>query len=126
MRAERVLVMIAQRHQQKNADQKNDDDDADCCSGEKLEMKMPLTKKPVGDAAENRPAPCFEAIWYGGVDRRIYHKCYQAAPLPPRPLLCQPTPAEPQSRVSTKFLLNPAPQPRPPTRNPRPSPTPIR
>src|SRR5437879_5934224 len=51
MGAERVLVMIAQRHQQKNADQKNDDDDADCCSGEELETKMQLTKKPVGTVA---------------------------------------------------------------------------
>src|SRR5438874_13310798 len=109
MRAERVLVMIAQRHQQKNADQKNDDDDGDRCSGEKLKMEMSLTKKPVGDVAENRPSPCFEAIWYGGVDRRVYHNCYQAAPLPPRPLLCRPTPAERQSRVSTKFLLSTVP-----------------
>src|ERR1700720_2650202 len=105
MGAERVLVMIPQRHQQKNADQKNDDDDADCCSGEKLEMKMPLTKKPVGDVAENRPAPWFEAIWYGGVDRWIYHICYQAAPLPPRLLLFRSTHSRPQSKVSTKFLL---------------------
>ncbi len=82
--------MIAQRHQQKNADQKNDDDDGDRCSGEKLKMEMSLTKKPVGDVAENRSSPCFEAIWYGGVDRRVYHNCYEAAPLPPRLLQMSP------------------------------------
>ena len=90
MGAERVLVMIAERHQRKNADQKNDDDDGDHCSGEKLKMEMPLTKKPVDDVAENRPSPCFQAIWYGGVDRRIYHNCYEAAPLPPRVLQMSP------------------------------------
>jgi len=39
--------------------QENDDDDANCCSGEELEVKMPLTKKPVAEAAEDRPSAAF-------------------------------------------------------------------
>ena len=75
MRAERVLVMITQSHQQKDAGQKNDDYDADRCSGEQFEMKMPLTKKPIAEPAEDRPAPFHWLRWQGGVDRRIYHNC---------------------------------------------------
>ena len=57
--AERVLIMDAQSHEQENAGQENDDDDANGCSGEELEVKMPLTKKPVADAAEDRPWAAF-------------------------------------------------------------------
>ena len=51
--AERILIMVAQSHEQENAGQENDDDDTDGCSGEQLEMKMSLTKKPISDAAED-------------------------------------------------------------------------
>src|SRR6266480_797144 len=73
--AERVLVMVTQGHEQENADQEDDNDHADRCSRQQFEMKMALAKKPVADAAENRPSADFKVYWDGGVDRRIYHKC---------------------------------------------------
>src|SRR6266581_5355447 len=104
MSAERVPIMIAQGHEQKNAGQENDDDGSDRCSGEQLEMKMPLTKKPVADAAEDRPSAAFQLCCYGGVDRRIYHKCVQSSS-PASPTFCKAArPHRTQSRVSTKFL----------------------
>ena len=72
---EGVLIMVSQRHEQKNAGQKYDDNDSDGGAGEQLEMKMPLTEKPVADAAEDRPPAAFQVYWDDGVDRRIYHKC---------------------------------------------------
>src|SRR5947207_14751657 len=74
-------------------------------------MKMALAKKPVAEAAEDRPSADFDVYWDGGVDRRIYHKCNKAAPLPPRLLPCRPAPAELQSRVSTRSSLSTNPPP---------------
>src|SRR5256886_16053455 len=72
---EGVLIMVPQRHEQKNAGHKYDDNDSGAGAGEQLEMKMPLTEKPVAEAAEDRPPAAFQVYWDGGVDRRIYHKC---------------------------------------------------
>ena len=72
---EGVLIMVSQRHEQKNAGQKYDDNDSDGGAGEQLEMKMPLTEKPVAEAAEDRPPAPFRLCRYSGVERRIYHKC---------------------------------------------------
>src|SRR5438105_2831130 len=104
--AERILVMIAQGDQQENPDQENDNRHADRGSRQQFEMEMALTKKPAADSAEDRPSADFQVFWDGGVDRRIYHNCNEAAPLPPRLLPCRPAPAELQSKVSTRSLLS--------------------
>jgi hypothetical protein len=48
--------MVAQTDQQEDANQENDNRDADSGAGKKFKMEMPLTKKPVADAAEDRPS----------------------------------------------------------------------
>src|ERR1700704_2466338 len=119
--------MVAQGHQQENADQENDNRDADRCSGQQFQMKMALAKKPVADAAEDRPSADFNVYFNvfrcGGVDRRIYHKCNKAALLPSRLLPCRPVPAELQSKVSTRSLLSTNPLPARQTESPRVAPT---
>ena len=57
--AKGVLVMVAQGHKQESAGQENDDHDTDSCSREQFEVKMPLTKKPIADPAEDRPSAAF-------------------------------------------------------------------
>src|SRR5437588_2028562 len=103
--------MAAQGHEQENTDQENDNRHADRCSGKQLEMKMPLAKKPIADAAEDRPSPGFQVCCYGGVDRRIYHNCDKAAPLPPRLLPMPAGASRTQSRVSTRSSLSTNPLP---------------
>jgi len=62
-------------------------------------MKMPLTKKPVADAAEDRPSAAFQLCCYGGVDRRIYHKCVQSSS-PASPTFCKAARRQPDSKQS--------------------------
>ena len=107
--------MVAQGQQQENADQENDNRDADRCSGQQFQMKMALAKKPITDAAEDRPSADFNDYWYGGVDRRIYHDCNKAALLPLRLFQCRSAPNDLQSRVSTRS--SPSTNPRPARQN---------
>src|SRR5581483_816487 len=73
--AKRLLVMMAQGDEKKDAGQENDDDHSDGGTGEELEVKVPLAKKRVSEAGENRTPPLLRFGGDKGVGRRIYHKC---------------------------------------------------
>lgn len=53
MRAQRFLLMVLERDEEKQAREKCDDNDADRSAGQKLEMKMFWTEKPRYAAPEN-------------------------------------------------------------------------
>ena len=72
--AKRLLVVIAQCHEEEDADEKDDHNHANRGSGKQFEVKMALAEKPIADPAEDRPSAAFRSYRYRGVDRRIYHK----------------------------------------------------
>jgi hypothetical protein len=53
VRTQSFLVMIPESDEEKESRQKRDDDNSDCRSREKFEMKMFRTKKPSGGSAKN-------------------------------------------------------------------------
>ena len=55
MRAQRFLLMVPKRDEQKQTRKKCDDDDADRGAGQELEMKMLWAEKPRDDAPKTVP-----------------------------------------------------------------------
>jgi hypothetical protein len=53
MRSQRLLMVIPQRHEEKESCQKGDDDDADGGARQEFEMKVLRTEKPGAGSPEN-------------------------------------------------------------------------
>jgi hypothetical protein len=95
--------MVAQSHEQENAGQENDDDDANGCSGEELEVKMPLTKKPVAMRPKIDRGRLFSTVGTVAFTDRSTINAYKAAPCQPDFLQGHSTPMGPKAESVPNF-----------------------